>query len=210
MRTALRTATALALAIPLIASAVPASASSTFLFRERGSFADVYFEGATDSFGKGVNYALAQLTVQGDFTYGFVDLFDCDAGETPWGDENGENVCDYVGYYDAQGDDTVVMTGKGKDASTTISGTVDLYEASEEDYALAVEDVPFEVTLTPTGGTSRIKFSGSYRDHETGESYRWSESRVSREAIADGYFDGIPALGGAVGTYRVSDMQRIA
>ena len=41
MRTALRSAAALALAVPLIATALPASASSTYTSRESGSYADV-------------------------------------------------------------------------------------------------------------------------------------------------------------------------
>ena len=45
MRTALRTLTALALAVPLLASTLPASASSTLLYREKGTFADAFFRG---------------------------------------------------------------------------------------------------------------------------------------------------------------------
>ena len=95
MRTALRTAAALAISVPLIASALPASASSTFLYREKGPFADTYFEGSGTPGGLPGNYSLGWLTFHSsDLAEGFVDTFTCDEGEIPWGDENGDNACD--------------------------------------------------------------------------------------------------------------------
>lgn len=213
MRTALRSAAALALAVPLVASALPASASSTYTYtsRESGSYADVYFQGPGTPGGVEGNYSVAGLTFQGAFSYGWVDTFQCDPGETPGG---GQEVgdCDYLASYDAQVTDLTVVTGKGKDAASTYSGTVDLYQYTEDQGPVepTVQNVPFEATLTPTGGTMRSTFTNTYRDHEAGVSYRYRESTVTREATVEGDFDGVPAVYGSVGTFRRSDTTRIA
>lgn len=212
MRIALRSVAALALAVPLVASALPASAASTYMSRESGSFAEVSFQGPGTPGDLSGNYSVADLIFQGAFSYGWVDTFQCDPGETPWGDQNGNNTCDYVAGYDAQVTDVMVVTGKGKDAPSTYSGTVDLYRytdtAPEPD--LAATDVPFTATLTPTGGTARSTFTDTYRDHEAGISYRYRETTVTRQATVQGDFDGVPAVGGSVGTFRRSDTTRIA
>ncbi len=211
MRTTLRTVTALALAVPLIASTLPASASSTSLYREKGAFAEAYFEGNGAPGGVAGNFSTGLLTFHSsDLAEGFIDTFDCDEGETPWGDENGENVCDWVGSYFAWGEGLTVATGKGKGASSTFSGSVDLFDAMSEEGGLAAQDVPFSVTLTPSGGTSKSTFTDSYRDPESGISYRSRETRIFTEATAQGSFDGVPAVGGTVGTYAVRFMERIA
>lgn len=215
MRTALRSAAALALAVPLVASALPASASSTSTLRESGSYADVYFQGEGTPGGVEGNYSVAGLTFQGEFSYGWVETFWCDPGETPGGGQE-DGDCENLGSYDAQVTDLTVVTGKGKDAATTYSGTVDLYQYTEEDpdpvepVEPAAQDVLFEATLTPTGGTARSTFTSTYRDHEAGVSYRFRETTVTRDATAQGDFDGVPAVGGLVGTFRRSDTTRIA
>ena len=125
MRTPLRTVTALALAVPLIASALPASAASTFMFRDKGTFADVFFEGAGTPGDVPGNYSFASLTFHSsDLAEGFVDTFTCEAGETPWGDENGENACEMAGSYFMWGENMTVVTGKGKGAAVLVSGGV--------------------------------------------------------------------------------------
>ena len=211
MRTALRTAMALALAVPLIAPALPASASSTLLFREKGSFADVYFEGAGTPAGLPGNYSVAWLTFRSsDLADGFVDTFACDEGETPWGDGNGENACDSTGSYFAWGEGLTVVSGKGKDTTTAYSGTIDLYDATTAEGGLVAEDVPFEVTITPSGATYRSTYTDSLRDPESGYTYRFRESRVSSFGTVQGSLDGIPAVDGQVGTYSVRQMERIA
>ena len=211
MRTALRTATALALAVPLLASALPASAASTYTSRESGSYADVYFEGEGTPGGVEGNYSIAGLTFQGDFSFGWVETFQCGPDETPGsGQEVGD--CENLGFYDAQVTDLTVVTGKGKNGPSTYSGTVDLYQFSEDEGpgAPVAQDVPFEATLTPSGGTFRSTFTGTYRDHEAGVSYRYRETIVSRQATVTGDFDGLPAVDGSVGTFRRSDTTRIA
>jgi hypothetical protein len=211
MRTALRTAAALALTAPLVVSALPAFASTTYTSRESGSYADVYFQGPGTPGGLAGNYAVAGLTFQGDFSYGWVDTFQCDLGETPGG---GQEVgdCEYLGSYDAQVTDLTVITGKGKDAANTYSGLVDLYQYTEDEFPEepTVQDVPFDATLTPTGGTIRSTFTSTYRDHESGVSYRYRETTVTRHATVEGQFDGLPAVDGSVGTFRRSDTTRIA
>jgi hypothetical protein len=210
MGTSLRTITALALAVPLIASTVPASASSTFMYREKGTFAEAYFEGAGTPGGLPGNYSLGWLTFHSsDLAEGFVDTFACDDGETPWGDENGENVCDWVGSFYAWGQDLTVVTGKGKGATSTYTGSVDLFDATTEEGGLAAEDVPFSVSLTPTGATSKSTFTDSFRDPETGVTYRYRETRVSGYATVEGSLDGVTAVAGSSGTYSVRSMERI-
>jgi hypothetical protein len=211
MRKALRTATALALAIPLLAAAQPASASSTFLYRDNGSFADAFFEGPGTPGDLPGNYSVAWLTFHSsDLAEGWVDTFACKDGETPWGDENGENGCRSTGSYYAWGEDLTVVSGKGKGASSTYSGTVDLYDATTEDGDVVAVDVPFQVTLTPTGATSRSTYTDTYRDPESGVTYRFRETRVYNYATVQGSFDGVPAVDGSVGTYSVRQMERIA
>ncbi len=211
MRTTVRTLTALALAVPLIASTLPASASSTSLFREKGAFADASFEGAGTPGGLPGNYSFGWITFHGsDLADGFIETFDCDEGETPWGDENGENACEFAGAYYGWGESLTVTTGKGKGASSTYSGTLDLFDATSEEEVLAAEDVPFSVTLTPSGGTYKSTFTDSYRDPESGISYRSRETRIYNEATVAGSFDGVPAVGGVVGTYSMRSMERIA
>jgi hypothetical protein len=211
MRTALRTAAALAISVPLIASALPASASSTFLYREKGPFADIYFEGSGTPGGLPGNYSLGWLTFHStDLAEGFVDTFTCDEGEIPWGDENGDNACDPAGSYYAWGEDLTLVTGKGKGASSSYSGTVDLYDATTEDGALAAENVPFAVALTPTGATSKSTYTDSFRDPESGYTYKSRETRIYNYATVQGSLDGVPAVDGSVGTYSVRAMERIA
>jgi hypothetical protein len=209
MRTALRTVTALALAVPLIASTLPASASSTFLYREKGAFAETYIEGAGTPGGLPGNYSIGYLTFHStDLVEGFVDTFTCDEGETPFGDEDGQNACDPAGSYYAWGQNLTLDTGKGKTASSTYSGTVDLFDATTEEGALAARDVPFSVTLTPSGATSKSTFTDSFRDPETGYTYKSRETRTYSYATVRGSLDDVPAVDGSVGTYSARSMER--
>ncbi|MEO6021007.1 MAG: hypothetical protein ABIP45_12245 [Knoellia sp.] len=211
MRTALRTVTALALAVPLIASTLPASASSTFMYRQKGTLADTYFEGAGTPGGLPGNYSFGWLTFHSsDLAEGFIETFTCDDGETPGGDQNGENACESAGSYFGWGENLTVVTGKGKGASSTYSGSIDLFDATTEEGALAAEDVPFSVSLTPTGATSKTTMTDSFRDPANGVTYRSRETRVFSSATVQGSLDGVPAVGGSVGTYSVRSMERIA
>lgn len=211
MRTPLRTVTALALAVPLIASTLPASAATTFMFRDRGTFADVFLQGAGTPGGVPGNYTMGSLTFHSsDLAEGFVDTFTCDAGEVPWGDETGENACEAAGSYFVWGENMTVVTGKGKGASSTYSGLVELYDATTEQGATVARDVPVSITLTPTGATSKTTFTDSFRDPESGFTYRSRETRISSFATVQGSLDEVPAVDGTVGTYSVRWMERSA
>ena len=211
MRTALRTVTALALAVPLLAPTLQASASSTSLYREKGAFAETYFDGAGTPGGLPGNYSIGYLTFHStDLAEGFVDTFTCDEGETPFGDENGQNACDPAGSYYAWGQNLTLGTGKGKTASSTYTGNVDLFDATTEEGALAAQDVPFSVTLTPTGATSKSTFTDTLRDPETGYTYKSRETRVNSYATVRGSLDGVSAVDGSVGTYSARSMARTA
>ena len=211
MRTPLQAVTALALAVPLLASALPASAASTSLFRDKGAYADVFLQGAGTPGGVPGNYTLGSLSVHSsDLAEGFIDTFTCDAGETPWGDETGEDGCEFVGSYFVWGEGLTVVTGKGKAASSTFSGSVDLYDAMTEEGDMVAQDVPFSFTLTPMRATSKTTFTDSFRDPESGVTYRSRETRIASLAAVQGGLDGVPAVDGVVGTYSVRWMERIA
>ena len=212
MRTALRTTLAIvAVAVPLTAAALPASASSSVLFREKGTFAETYFEGSGTPGGLPGNYSTAWLTFHSsDVAEGWVDTYACDEGEVPWGDVNGENMCDWTGSYYAWGESLTLVSGKGKNPSTTFSGTVDLYDATTPESALAAEDVPFQVTLTPTGATSRSTFTDSFKDPESGYTYKYRETRVSSYATVQGSLDDVAVVDGVVGTYSLKGMERVS
>ena len=209
MRTALRTTLALALAVPLVAPALPASAATTSHSRERGSFAEASFEGAGTPAGLPGNYSLGHLSIHGSVAEGFVETFDCEVGQIPWGDEDDENACDFIGGYNAWSEGVTTAKSKGKVKSSTYTGTVDLYEESGEEETVAAEDVPFTVTFTPTGRGSRSTFTDSSRDPEAGVSYRFRETVVYRTATVEGSLDGIDAVEGFVGTYSRRSMERV-
>ncbi|WP_169744198.1 hypothetical protein [Knoellia aerolata] len=181
------------------------------MFRDKGTFADVFFEGAGTPGDVPGNYSFASLTFHSsDLAEGFVDTFTCEAGETPWGDENGENACEMAGSYFMWGENMTVVTGKGKAASSTYSGLVDLYDATTEEGATAARNVPVSVTLSPTGATSKTTFTDSFRDPESGVTYRSRETRIFSYATVQGSLDEVPAVDGSVGTYSVRWVERTA
>lgn len=210
MRTALRTTVALAaIVVPLAATALPASAASSYLFRDKGTYADAYFEGAGTPGGLPGNYSMASVTFHGtDVAEGFVDTFDCDAGETPWGDMNGGNTCDYTGSFYAWGDTLSLVSGKGKNPPSTYSGTFSFYDMMSENGSPVSTGTPFSLTLTPTGATSRSTMTDSFKDPESGYTYTYRETRTSNVAVVSGTLDGVPAQGGSIGSYSVKSMER--
>ena len=52
-----------------------------------------------------------------------METFDCDPGEVPYGDENGDNACENLGEFYGVSDGVSVTATKGKGATTTYSGT---------------------------------------------------------------------------------------
>ncbi|SER79695.1 hypothetical protein SAMN05216199_1249 [Pedococcus cremeus] len=210
MRTALRTTVAVAaIVVPLTATALPATAASSLLYRDRGTYAETYFEGAGTPGGLPGNYSMGWLSFHStDVAEGYVDTYACDPGETPWGDVNGENACDPAGSYYAWGETLKLVSGKGKNPSSTYSGTLGLYDMMSESGATAAEGVPFTVTLTPSGATSRTTFTDSLKDPESGYTYKYSETRTTSYAAVAGSLDGVPAVGGSVGTYSLRSMER--
>jgi hypothetical protein len=213
MRTALRTAAVLALTAPLVAPALPASAATSSHFAEKGSFAEAFFEGAGTPANLPGNYTIGQLSLRGSVAEGFVETWECEQGETPGGDESEENGCEPAGSYYAWGEGVTIVQSKGRVKSSTYSGTVGLYvEPTEEDDGgmdLAAEDVPFDVTFTFTGRSVRSTFTESFRDPESGESYRFRETRVFRPADVQGSLDGIDAVEGVAGRYSLRYMERV-
>jgi hypothetical protein len=155
------------------------------------------------------NYSSGWLGLHGkDVAEGFVDTFACDVGETPWGDENGENTCDPAGSFYAWGEALTLVTGKGKNPSSAYSGALSFYDVMSDEGSSVSEGVPFTVTLTPTGATSRTTTTDSFKDPESGYTFRYRETRTTNVAIVDGSLDGVPALGGAVGKYSIMGKER--
>ena len=107
---------------------------STLLYRDKGILAETYFDGAGTPGGLPGNYSFGGFRFHStDVAEGWVDTFSCDEGETPWGDENGENTCDPAGSFYAWSQSFTVASGKGKSPSSTYSGTVDFYDATTGD-----------------------------------------------------------------------------
>ena len=193
MRPTLRTFAVLALAVPLGAPALSASAAAPSHFHEQGKFADVFFQGDGTPGGLPGNYSAGELLFRGRVVEGHVDTFDCGPGETPWGDENEENECDCAGSYTVWGEGVTITRARARHEVEHLFGHVDLYDqvSEEEDVApeegdVAAEDVPFNITFTLTGRPSRSTFTDSYRDPESGSSSRFRETYVSRPATVRG------------------------
>ena len=216
MGTTIRTVTAIALALPLLASAPAASAARPDVFREKGAYAYTWFEGAETSKKVPGNYVAGDLEFRGTTVGGYLVLLQCDEGETPEGDEEtGDNACDFVDSYLVRADDLVVVDRKGRTAVRTYSGTVDLYaeegEEGEEGDAPVVSDVPLELTFTSTGAPARSTFSYTVRDPGAGYWVKVRETQVISPASVDGTFWTLEIDGadGGVGRYAVRSMERI-
>ena len=54
---------------------------------------------------------------------------------------------------------------------------------------MVARDVPFSVTLTPTGATAKSTFTDSFSDPETGFTYKSRETRVYNFATVQGALD---------------------
>lgn len=211
MRTSVKSALALALAVPLIAPALPAMASSSNISREKGSFADVYFDGAGSLGALPGNYASGSLTFHGsDFAEGYVLTYVCEGTQTPWGDPESGDACADAGSYSIFGSGFSVTSSKGKGknkaVSTTYSGSVDVY--NDEQGEIVAESVPFDVALTPTGATSRSTITDSFRDPASGFTYKSREKRVVKLATVQGSLGTIPAVDGSLGTFSSRSVQR--
>lgn len=207
MRAALRIAAVLALAVPLGASALPASAAAPSHVRDRGAFAETYLSGEGTPGGLPGNYSLGQLTFYGSVVEGVVETFACEEGQTPYAEED---ACQPAGYYYAFTDGITVVGGTSKKSLTTFSGSLDLYDAESEADDPAATNVPFSITLTPVGRPSRSRFTESFRDPESGDSYRFRSTTVVSVATVHGDLDGIDATEGLVGRYSFHGMEQIS
>ena len=112
-----------------------------------------------------------------------METFTCEEGQTPYAEEG---ACQSAGYYNSFTEGVTVVAGKGKNSSTTFSGRLDLYDAESEGDGPSASDVPFSITLTPAGRPSRSRSTESFRDPESGDSYRFRSTTVVSIATVHG------------------------
>ncbi|SOC51121.1 hypothetical protein [Ornithinimicrobium cerasi] len=222
MSTAIRSAAGALLALPLILSlSVPATAAPPEKDQMSGSSAS----------GWGTAYGeLADLP--GNVHFVSVDAQEFDGEEKvsgqlrSWACEDGaanplieEGVCgEPVGFYDLQAADVDLTMGK-RMSSATVTGTftvVDFYdgcpdypepeEGCEQGPPLGSVDLAMEFAAVSKVSTQRT--TDSFRDPETGFSYRYMATHRLREAAVTGTLEDIALVDtlGTLGTFKTRTM----
>lgn len=201
------------LAVPLLAGAAvaPAAAAEAGNIRSSGSFASVDLTGPETTDAIPGNYVWGGVEVFGGTAMGWLDTFECPDGETP---ETSPD-CVYLGFVDLFGPEMTVTSGKGKGATTTVSG--DLWathysydeETGEETYT-ELGSWTLHASLSPYGKASRSTESYTYRDGETGESYSFRATTTVNRASVSGSLGelSLDDRMGYVGDYRTQDRWR--
>jgi hypothetical protein len=147
---------------------------------------------------------------------GFLESWSCDDGVTqPWDPETGEEVCELIGLTELHSPDASVVIGK-KLVNGSVSGT--FYEVvgwqcddEMQECGPVYGDSSLTVDIHVISGSTKAATSRStqtYRDPETGFSYRGTMSEkytqglitgtVGGEELVDGY--------GRVGSYTFTEM----
>ena len=180
-----------ALVLTMAATVVaPASAGSSYLSKTDGRNADAnwtqddggplgttngnFHIGYIDAYGTSQNTADA---------YGFIEDFDCSPGQEPWGDENGDNACTYVGFREISGSGLSFVMDR-KLTSATLTGEATIYSYDDMDYPTAGVASSIDLTWTGTGSTSRTM--STYRYVENGTRYSDRFHSTSRQASLSG------------------------
>lgn len=215
---ALVTTLAIALALAAV-DASPADAKSSSQYRETGRAASTYWEqyDGTDTGGPlgnvHIGYLSAYETTAGVASaWGWIEDWDCEPGEKPWGgghsfdDEEPVGGCDWIGERWLEGDGLRFSMDK-KMTTATLKGELIVYGGHGED---EVGRPPVDIVWTGLGGTYTSRYTTRYRDGNTTwtDTYRSTE----REATMGGTlgpmgFD--PDLsGGYLSTYKTSSKSR--
>jgi hypothetical protein len=196
-------------AVPLVAGAlVPATAAEAGHIKSSGSFASIDLSGPDTSDVIPGNYLLGSIDVFDDMAMGWVMTFECADGETP---ESGDE-CVWVGEVYLDGMDVTVTRGKGKGATTTVSGELwanHFYYDDEtgEEFYTDLGTLTINASLTPYGKPLRITETVRFRDGNTGESFSYRVTQTVNEATVNGTLGDLSLDGraGYVGSYRSQD-----
>lgn len=188
-------------------TASPASAGSMFSMRDSGRTASVEWSATGESSAMAGNTFRGELQIDdlGSGTanvHGYVDNFDCDPGEVPWGDYWGDPACDEL--------DRLEVTASGatfsmdrKFGSATLSATVELSSWSRPTSSTAT------VNLTWTGEGDITTSTETVRSKEGDTTYQSRHTVAQREAMVVGDFGGLSiADSGTMRSYRMMNRAR--
>lgn len=201
------------LAVPLVAGAAvaPAGAAEFGHIRSSGNFASIDLTGPETTDAIPGNYVWGGVDVFGGTAMGFLETLECPAGQTP---ETSPD-CVFLGFVDLFGPEMTVITGKGKSATTTVSGELwaTSYSFDEETGEETHSDLgtwTLDASLSPYGKASRSTESYTFRDGETGESYSFRATTTVNRATVSGSLGelSLDDRAGYVGSYRMQDRWR--
>ncbi len=192
-RTLTRASVAVAAALTLVAGAgLPASASTKFMSKDSGEFASVQWTeyGAIPNVGGNVHTGFldARSGKRSLEAFGFVEDWDCDPGESPYGGGHGEEGgCDFVSFREFYGDESqLTLTVDRKLNSATLSGTLSAFDPHDgpTDGGPTGVGPGVDITWTGVGSAYSSKYSESFT--ADGVRYRSRYSDTNREATVSG------------------------
>lgn len=190
-RTLTRASVAVAAALTLVAGAgLPASASTKFMSKDSGEFASVQWTeyGAIPNVGGNVHtgYLDARGNSRSLEAFGFVEDWDCDPGEFPYGgghgEEGEEGGCDFVSFREFYGDESqLTLTVDRKLDSGRLTGTLSAFDSHG---GTSGGGPSLDITWTGVGSVYSSKWSESFT--ADGIRYRSTYSDTNREAVVTG------------------------
>ncbi len=191
-RTLTRASVAVAAALTLVAGAgLPASASTKFMSKDSGEFASVQWTEYGTIPNVGGNVHTGYLDARGNSrsleAFGFVEDWDCDPGESPYGGGHGDEGeeefgCDFVSFREFYGDeDQLTLTVDRKLDSATLTGTLSAFDPHGGPTGAGPG---VNIIWTGVGSTYASKWSESFT--ADGIRYRSTYSDTNREAVVTG------------------------
>jgi hypothetical protein len=190
---------AVVLVVVLVASIVltattagPADAKSFAQFRDTGRAASASWEqwDGTETGGPfgnvHIGYLTAEETTSGRASvWGWIDDFDCEEGEKPWGghgEDEEEGVCAYLGdrWIEADG---LAFSMDRKMTTATLVGELIVYGGGHGDGG-ELGRPPANIVWTGLGGTYTSRYTARYRDGDTTFTETWRSTE--RSATVDG------------------------
>jgi hypothetical protein len=225
MRTTARSATAALLSVPLVLSlSAPALAAPPVKYSASGSFAQAggFLLGAVEGVEGNVHMVMvgAQQSEDGIFGGGYIDSYLCPEGVTnPYPDDpdapEGEWLCEPAGSFELWSENVTFTTDK-KVTSASINGMFDLVwwecgEFEEECSRIVMGSLWADLDLTATGKAATYRYKESYRDPETGFSYKGMSTEKSSPAEVTGTVGGAELTDamGYLGTFRFRSMEKM-
>ena len=125
--------------------------------------------------------------------FAFIDDFDCEEGEDPYGGGHGfveeeeppvEGGCDYIGSRFGYGQDMSLTVGS-KLSEAHLTGTLVVESGGGHGGGTVVGNPPVDITFTGIGDLGKGRYT--YRYTEGGVTYSSSERSTFRQATVDGY-----------------------